>query len=67
MHDHFEESDCGDADVFEVVRVFAPWTSFIFGFDGDSVVGVESVAGRVGKGDGIGELYGWGRWLAEVV
>jgi len=57
VHDHFEESDGRDTDVFEVVRIFAPETSFIFGFDGGRVVGIESIACRVSERDGIGELY----------
>jgi len=56
VHDHFEESDGGDANVFEVVGVFAPETGFVFGFDGNGVVSVESVAGGVSEGNGIGEL-----------
>jgi len=57
VHDHFEKSDGGDANVFEVVGVFAPETGFVFGFNGDGVVGVEGVAGGVGERDGIGELW----------
>lgn len=63
MHDHFEKSDGRDANVFEVVWVFAPETCFVFGFDGGGVVGVEGVAGGVGEGDGIGELWNGMRWL----
>lgn len=53
MHDHFEEGDGGDADVFEVVWVGSPGASIIFGFDGGGVVGIEGVAGGICKGDGV--------------
>jgi hypothetical protein len=56
VHDHFEESDCGNADVFEVVGVSPPGASIVFGLDGCGIVGVESVAGGIGEGDGVLEL-----------
>jgi len=40
MHDHFDESDSRDTDVFEVIWVVAPRASIVFGFYGGGIVGV---------------------------
>ena len=44
MHDHFEEGDGGDADVFEVVRVLFPGFRFADCSLVRGIVGVEGVA-----------------------
>lgn len=56
MHDHFQQGDGGDADVFEVVRVFAPGGVVGDGFLFVGVVGVEGVAVGVDEFDGVFEL-----------
>lgn len=56
MHDHLEEGDGGDADILEVVGVFAPWVSFLDGFLLFGVVAVEGVAVGVDELDGVLEL-----------
>jgi len=56
MHDHFDESDGGDADVFEVVWICTPRASIIFGFDGGGIVGVERVAFGICESNGVLEL-----------
>lgn len=56
MHDHFEESDGGYADVFKMVEVFLPWLCICNGLLLRLVVAIESVALRVNQLDGIFEL-----------
>ena len=48
MHDHFDKSDGGDADVFEVVGIFLPWP---LGRDFLVLLGVEGVEGVAGGVD----------------
>jgi len=56
MHDHLDESDGRDTDVFEVVWIAAPWASIVFGFYGDGIVSVERVALWICESDGVLEL-----------
>ena len=71
MHDHLEEGDGRDADVFEVVRVDFPWfcitNAFLFG----GIVGVKGIFLRIDELDVIVELYLWGnlavdQWRGKV-
>ena len=57
MHDHFQEGDGGDADVFEVVWVAAPWVEVVDCFLLRGCVGVEGIAVGVCEVDGIVELW----------
>jgi hypothetical protein len=61
MHDHFKESDSGDTDVLEVVRVFLPWFGVLQGFVGSIVIIVESIAGGIDQLDRILELCNYVR------
>lgn len=56
MHDHFQESDGGDADVFEVVGVFGPGAGGIEGFVRFFIVLVEGVSLGVDEVDGVFEF-----------
>jgi hypothetical protein len=56
VHDHLEEGDGGDSDVFEVVRVGLPGFGFLNCFLLGGVVCVEGVAVRVDEFDIIVEL-----------
>jgi len=56
MHDHFNESDGGDADVFEVIWIGAPWASIILGLDGGGVVSIERVTFGICESDGVLQL-----------
>ena len=51
VHDHFEEGDRGDADVFEVVGVFLPGPFFIYGFLLRFVIRIEGIAMEVHQFD----------------
>lgn len=44
MHDHFEEGDGGDADVFEVIGIIFPGAFVGYGFLFFFIVAVEGVA-----------------------
>lgn len=56
MHDHFEEGDSGDADIFEVVGVFFPGLFILDGLLLGGIIAVEGIAGGIDKLDGIFEL-----------
>lgn len=56
MHNHLDEGDGGNADVLEVVGVFAPWRGGLDGFLLVGVVAVEGVTVGVDELDGIFEL-----------
>lgn len=43
MHDHLEESNRGDADMFEVMRVLSPWAGCLNSFLLGLIVRVEGV------------------------
>ena len=60
MHDHFDESDGRDSDVFEVIWIGAPRASIILGFDGGGIVSIERVAFGICESDGVLELCGEG-------
>jgi hypothetical protein len=51
MHNHFQESNCGDSDVLEVMGVFLPWFGFILGLLLSGGVVVEGIAGGVKEFD----------------
>ena len=53
MHHHFQESDGGDAHVFEVRGVGPPWFGVLDGFLGGFVVAVEGVTVRIDEGDSV--------------
>lgn len=44
MHDHLEEGDCRDSNMFEVVGVALPWLCGIDGFLFDIGISVKSIA-----------------------
>ena len=56
MHNHLDEGDGGDADVLEVVRIFAPWMGGLNGFLLVRVVAVEGVTVGIDELDGVFEL-----------
>lgn len=56
MHDHFEEGDGGDADMFEVMGVLFPGAGFSDSFLFGRLIGIESVALRVDELDGVFEF-----------
>jgi len=56
VHDHFEQGDGGDADIFEVVGVLFPRLLILYGFLLIGVVAVEGIAGWVDKLYGVFEL-----------
>lgn len=57
MHDHFEQSDGRDPDMFEVMRVLLPWSSIVNRLLCFSIVRIKSVAVRVDELNGIFQLY----------
>lgn len=57
MHNHLEQSDGGDSDVFEVIGVGLPWFVILDGFLLGGVVGVEGITMGVDKFDVVIELY----------
>lgn len=56
MHDHFEEGDGGDADVFEVIGIIFPRAFVGYGFLFFFIVAVEGVSVGVYKLDCVFQL-----------
>lgn len=57
MHNHLEESDSRNADVFEVMWIFLPWSFIIDDFLLSIVVAIKGVSLRINELDGIFKLY----------
>lgn len=53
MHDHLDESNSRDADVFEVVWVGSPWSRFVEFLEFVLVIAVQRVADRIDELDGV--------------
>lgn len=57
MDNHFEQSDGGDPDMFEVMRIFLPWSRIVDCFLSFGVIRVKSIAVSVNKLNGVLKLY----------
>ena len=57
MHDHLDQGDGRNADIFEVIWVGAPWFRVVDLLDLCGVQGVESIAVGIDELDSIFDLY----------
>ena len=57
MHDHLKEGHSRNANVFEMMWIFLPWSVITNFFLFSNFVVVEGVALRVNNSDSILELY----------
>ncbi len=57
MHNHLEESDCGNAHVLEVLRVGLPWLFILDDFLFPLVITIQSIAVGIYELDTVLQLY----------